>query len=79
MIEINVPLEAVRMATSLSTSGDSVEFVAEMNIPELRWTDEQILANARALVNGEPMPFPNRNLFRVVLPRFVPTEVVTNG
>lgn len=39
--------------------------------PELRLTEEQMLANAVAIANGQPPPFPDPSIFDIELP-YVP-------
>lgn len=61
---IAVPASVIRKALN---SPSPVEFAVEVDWPELRLTEDQMLANAVAAANGEARPFPYNRIFTVVL------------
>jgi hypothetical protein len=45
-----------------------LEWTVAVDWPELRLTEDQIVANAVALANGHPSPYPDHSIISIVLP-----------
>lgn len=73
MRRIVIPHEAMLKATAPITGcayeGTHVLLPVRVDWPELRLTEEQILANAAALAFGKEQPYPNNQIFFVQIPR----------
>lgn len=65
MRTIKIPF-AVLLA-ALKSPCPRLSYCVEVGWPELRLTEEQIIANAAAHVNGQETPYPNLSIFNVEL------------
>jgi hypothetical protein len=66
MREIRIPLDKI---LDWVDNGEGRFAVIPVNLgfPELRLTNDQMLANAVALADGEEQPFPDLNLVSVIV------------
>lgn len=71
MRTITIPADVIRRALNGPIQGTHLEFAVAVDWPELRLTEEQIIANAIALANGERSPYPDHSIFSVTIP-YVP-------
>jgi hypothetical protein len=63
---ITVPRAVINRAANGPMGGGRVlEFAVVLDIPELRLTEEQIMANAVALANGQRDVWPDRQIFSI--------------
>ena len=68
MRRIRVPLAVLERAVNGPFVGDVLEFAVAVDWPELRLTEEQVIANALALASGQPSPYPDQSVFAVEVP-----------
>ena len=62
-------LQAAQMSSGIP--GDRVIYSVCVDWPELRLTDDQMLANAVALVYGKERPYPDHSIFHIALERYI--------
>jgi hypothetical protein len=55
--------------------GACIEFAVEVDWPELRLTEDQIITNACARAAGQPEPYPDHSIFSVRIPYAHPVMV----
>lgn len=68
MRSIRVPNDVMEKILSGRYPGAWVECAVCVDWPELRLTEEQIIANAVATAAGQPAPYPDHSIFSVVMP-----------
>lgn len=73
MRTITIPEHVLRRAVEGPYTGIMLEFPVAVDWPELRLTEEQILANAIAHVWGQRQPYPDHSIFSITLP-FLPPK-----
>jgi hypothetical protein len=71
---ISIPQHVIDAATSLP-KGACIEFAVEVDWPELRLTEDQIITNACARAAGQPEPYPDHSIFSVRIPYAHPVMV----
>jgi hypothetical protein len=71
MRKITIPAEWLQRAIDNTTPGSHVLGAVAVNWPELRLTEDQIVTNAVARVNGQPEPYPDNSIFAVELPKIL--------
>ena len=64
---IRIPATVIQQA--LTNQAPRTCYLVAVNWPELRLTDDQMWANARAGVNGDPTPYPDPSLITIELER----------
>ena len=70
MRNITIPQWVLKRAVNGPIEGAWLEFPVQVSWPELRLTEEQILANAVAWVSGAPLPYDDNSIFSVILPYY---------
>lgn len=70
MRTITVPAGILKrwMTGDYQYAGRALEFAVHVDWPELKLTDEQVMANAFARAYGHPVPYPDHSIFSVALP-----------
>lgn len=68
MLTIKIPKHITNRLVNGPRVGRHLVCVLDLGWPELRLTEEQILANAVAIAYGDEPPFPNKNLVALELP-----------
>jgi len=68
MRTVSVPERVVQMAVDGPIRGACIEFAVAVDWPELRLTEEQVLANAIARAANRPEPYPDHSIFTVRVP-----------
>jgi hypothetical protein len=71
MRRITIPVEWILKAIDTTTPGSHVVGAVWVNWPELRLTEEQIIANAFAQAYGHPEPYEDLSLIAIEIPRLV--------
>lgn len=71
MRRIKIPVEWIHQALDDKTKGTAVVGAVHVDWPELRLTEEQFIANALALANGQPDPYPDPSFIAIEIPRVV--------
>ena len=74
MRSITIPEHVLRRAVEGPFVGTCLEFAVSVDWPELRLTEEQVMANAIAWAAGKEKPYPDHSIFSVTLPYLFPKE-----
>lgn len=79
MRTIKVPVSLVERAAYGPVEGYCLEFAVQVDWPELQLTEEQMLANTIAQLDGHVAPYPNHSVFSVRVPYLTPLRGAYNG
>lgn len=71
MRKIVIPAKWIHEAIDDATPGCAVVGSVVVDWPELRLTEDQIVANAIAWANGQPAPYPDPSIIAIEIPKIV--------
>ena len=71
---IRLPERFIRQAAFGPYEGRCLRVPFIVDWPELRLTDDQIFANSMAMLDGQPLPYPNHSMFDIELSWLIPKK-----
>jgi hypothetical protein len=72
MRTITIPQAVIDRAAHGPITGVCLEFAVAVNWPELQLTEEQMIANVLARLDGYETPYPDQSIFSVTVPWATP-------